>query len=175
MIASRVPVGRWPVLALSAPFIGAMAVTLTFVLAEWAGLRPFEDRRMSVAEAAAEGDAALMLRELYGGASPLDRYPVGTDVIVGPLVQQMTPLEAAAVRDQVDIIRRLEQWGVPIDAGERARLACMAQRAGAKQVAAALRRDGAAMFCEALTPSTLPLPPFPFPLPPDPFPLAPSP
>jgi len=131
---------RWGWLA-AAPVAAGLVVTLLFVAAESAGLRPFARAAMTPSEAAAAGEAHVLVRLLHEGASPLARYPVGTDIIEGPTPQVLTPLEAAAVRDQGAIVRLLEAR-VPIDHAERVRLVCLARQAGARDTAAALDRDG---------------------------------
>ncbi len=116
-----------PALVVSLPVVGAIAGTLLFVAGECAGLRPFAKRELTVAEAAAEGDAPAMMRQVYGGSSPLDRYAVQSDVLAGANGERFTPLEAAAMANRAAIIDVLERWGVPIDDAERARLACLAE------------------------------------------------
>ncbi|MEQ1912516.1 MAG: hypothetical protein ABMA15_27100 [Vicinamibacterales bacterium] len=134
-------------LTVSIPIVVGILLTLVFALAECAGLRPFARRPVSVAEAAALDDAPELLRQLHGGANPLARYLVGTDVIPGPVPQSLTPLEAATARDRPGIIGLIERWGVPIDDRERAHLLCVAEQAGATQAAEVLKRDGVTSSC----------------------------
>ena len=137
-----------PALIVSLPVVGAIAATLLFVGSECAGLRLFTKRPFTVAEAAADGDAPAMMRQIYGGASPLERYPVQSDVLSGSNGSLLTPLEAAVMANRPAIIDVLERWGVPIDDPERAHLVCLAETRRASDAISVLKGERTLPPCE---------------------------
>lgn len=128
----------WPVLL---PVVGGLVVTVLFVLAESAGIRPFSHAPMTPSEAAAAGEAHVLVRLLHEGARAEGRYPVGTDLIPGPAPRVLTPIEAAVIRDQGAVARLLE-GRMLIEPAERVRLICLARQSGARDTAQMLMRDG---------------------------------
>lgn len=150
--APDVRVDRWLRIAVAAPVLAGIALTTVVVLAEAAGFRPFAMRELSVSEAAAEDEAAMMMRLIYSGASPTARYEVGTDIISGPGPRLLTPLEAAVMRNRTEILGLLERR-VLIEPAERERLLCLAQKEHAAEAAKRLARDGVVPRCQTEAPA----------------------
>ncbi len=141
--------GPWPVaLPVALPVVIGLVVTLVFVLAESLGVRPLSHAPMTPSEAAAAGEAHVLVRLLHGGASPEARYTIGTDLIPGPAPRVLTPIEAAAIRDQGAVVRLLE-GRMLIEPAERVRLICLARQAGARDTAAMMLREGLEVSDEA--------------------------
>lgn len=132
----------------AAPAAAGIVAALLFVAAEGVGLHPFADPPLTLSEAAAVGEAPVLVRLLRGGASPLARYPVRRDIIGGAAPQLLTPLDAAVLRDQVGTVRLLEVRML-IDQAARVRLVCLARQAGARDTAAWLMREGLDVSPEA--------------------------
>ena len=137
-----------PASIVALPIVTGIAAVVLFVAAECAGFRPFASRPMTLAEAAAEGDTPAMMRQIYGGASPLARYPVQSDVLSGSDGSLLTPLEAAVMANRPGIIDVLEMWGLPIDGAERARLVCLAETRRATDAISALKGDRTLPPCD---------------------------
>lgn len=141
----------------AAPIVGATLLVAVYSGLELLGARVLADRPLNLAEAVMDDDPPAVMRQLYAGASAVDRYDIGADVLIVPH-GRMTPLEAATVKDRAPLLKLLLRQGVPLDAATRVHLLCLAGRANARDVAAVLAAPGVEPVCGEEADRVLPSP-----------------
>lgn len=151
MTARRLP------FVVAAPVVAATLLVAVYAGLESLGYHVLTDRPLNLAEAIVDDDPSSVMRQLYAGASAVDRYDVGADLLLVPH-GRMTPLEAAVVKDRAPLLQLLLRQGVPLDGTTRAHLLCLADRANARDVAAILARPGVGPVCGGEADQVLPLP-----------------
>ena len=119
---------------------------MAFIAAESAGLEPMSlGYPRNIAEAAALGSAADMMRFLNEGAEPVRVYPLRREVISGA-VRHASGLEAAIWSGQVELVQVLdERYPIPLE--ERHRMICLARELGAADIESYLH-GGRAVSCD---------------------------
>lgn len=140
-----------------APLVGATLLVAVFTGLEVMGWHVLTDRPLNLAEAVFDDDPPALMRQLYAGVSAVDRYDIGSDLLLAPH-GRMTPLEAATVRDHAPLFQLLLRQGVPLDGATRAHLLCLAGRANAREMTAVLAQPGVEPVCGAEADRVLPLP-----------------
>jgi hypothetical protein len=128
------------------PVLLATFLVAGYTAAELVGMRPLTDRPLNLAEAVADDDPPTVMRRLYAGDSPVAMYHVGADVL-GPPARWITPMEAAALANHGPLVTLLIRRGVPVNGHTRAHLLCLAERARAQEVIAALARSDLVPAC----------------------------
>lgn len=124
------------------PILAATAVLVGLAAGEHVESLGIGDRPRNVAEAAALGDAADVIRLIRAGQDPRRVYPVRASVISSS-VRSATGLEAAMWSREPAMIRLLDAQGFIDDPGVRRRLACLAADLDSRDVAAYLSRGDA--------------------------------
>jgi hypothetical protein len=135
----------WAALALSLPVVLAVGAVLGLAVADRAGFDLGSGSApRNVAEAAALGRAADVVRLLRDGTDPAAIHPVRAEII-GPSIRLVTVFEAAVWSGRVEMLRLLEREGVRINAPTRQELACLSVDLGQPAMTAYLvpanRRD----------------------------------
>ena len=131
-----------PIALCVTPLVLATAVMTATVLGEVTGRTPFSDGGpRNSAEAAAVGDAAVLLRLLRSGESPLRVHRLRPEIISSD-VQFATTLEAAVWSRRIEMIRLLDREGVIVGRETRGGLACLAADLDLPDVMAYLAPDG---------------------------------
>jgi len=133
-------------LVVAAPIAAATLLVAMYTGLEMLGFHVLTDRPLNLAEAVIDDDPPAVMRQLFAGVSPVERYDIGEDVFRPPH-GRMTPLEAAVVRDHASLLGLLLRQGVPLDRATRAHLLCLAGRTGAKDVLKVLEQPGVAAVC----------------------------
>ena len=130
-------------LALLLPLLMASGFLLWLAAAEQTGAAPLLlPRPANVAEAAATGSAADVLRFLRAGDDPRRVHPLRPDVISSAVLAATAP-EAAIWSRQLEMVQLLEREGA-IAASDRAPLACLAADVKADDIAEYLAPDRSA-------------------------------
>ena len=123
--------------------VGTIALAV-FSLLDAVGYTPFSDGPpLNVAEAAANGNAADVLRRLSLGEDLRRAQPVRPDVISSS-VRFATPLEAAVWSRQGALLRLLDAYGGIADTSTRHHLVCLALDIESDEAAEALGGPGQA-------------------------------
>jgi hypothetical protein len=136
MVRPELTAARTCALAIALPPIVVTAIATAMLLLAAAGDHPFwSEPRVTLADAAAAGDHALVLRMIRQGHDP-NR---GTG--------RHTPIEYALERSDTRLVRLLLAHGVVLDDKSRRDLACRAARQGGGEIYALLR-DGRPWTCE---------------------------
>ena len=128
------------------PIAAATLLVAVYSGLETMGCHVLTDRPLNLAEAVIDDDPPAVMRQLFAGVSPVERYDIGDDVFRPPH-GRMTPLEAAVVRDHASLMGLLLRQGVPLDRATRGHLLCLAGRTGAKDVLKVLEQPGVAAVC----------------------------
>jgi hypothetical protein len=125
-------------LAIALPPMVVTALVAAMLLIASAGRHPFwSERPVTLADAAAAGDHALVLRLIRQGHDP--NRPQG----------DRTPIEYAVQRSDARLVRLLLAHGVVLDDEARHDLACRAARQGGGEIYALLR-NGREWSCEGI-------------------------
>jgi hypothetical protein len=133
--------GRGIVLAVCGPVAVAGALLLFFVVSDVAGHTPFVyTAPRNMAEAAALGMAADVLRSLRGGGDPTAVQTVGPEIISSN-VTRVTTVEAAIWGRELALVRMLDREGA-IRGDDRRRLACVARAIRSTEIAEYLSPHG---------------------------------
>ena len=125
--------------ALAAPGVCLLAVIMAVLIAALAGVDPSaapED--LSLAEAAAVGDGAEVLRQIQAGADPSARVLVRRGFVSDPEFL-LTPLEAATAASHAEVVRLLVDSGAAIGPDNAAVLICLAEEQGSMEILSYLR------------------------------------
>ena len=123
--------------------LGTIALAV-FSALDAVGYTPFTDGPpLNVVEAAANGNAAEVLRRLSIGEDLRRAQPVRPDVISSS-VRFATPLEAAVWSRQGALLKLLDAYGGIADAGARRHLVCLALDIESEEAAEALGGAGEA-------------------------------
>lgn len=131
-----------PALAVLAPVALVAALAGAVVLGALVGWQPFwPDTRLTVAEAAYVGDVEATRTLLDQGAALDVPAEVGGDVTGGDELA-LTPLQASAVTDRVQVTELLVERGVPLQSETATAAACLAEEKGATTVLAFLADRG---------------------------------
>ena len=110
----------------SIPSLLASAVLVFLVTAEHVDAHVVGDRPQNVAEAAATGNAAEVVRMIRAGEDPGTVYPL-RDRIISPSVRKATALEAAMWARTLPMVRLLDDQGFIANPGDRHDLMCLAR------------------------------------------------
>ena len=104
---------------------GALIVLMVVAAA---GGRPFQPREpLTLAELAAVGDRAGIIRAVRLGTNPNDPSPVRAGML-GSRLDPTAPLEVAIIANQVDALRLLVELGAVVHSGNYGRLLCLARQ-----------------------------------------------
>jgi hypothetical protein len=134
--------GRGMVLALWGPLGAAALLLVFFIVSEVAGHTPFVyTPPRNMAEAAALGMAAEVLRSLRTGEDPTAVRTVGPEII-SPSITRVTTLESAVWSRELALVRLLDREGAIRD-DDRRHLACVARAIRAADLAEYLAPHGA--------------------------------
>jgi hypothetical protein len=109
----------------SIPPLLAIVVLMFLVAAEHVDARVVGDRPQNVAEAAATGNAAEVIRMIRAGEDPRRVYPLRARIVSSSL-RQATALEAAMWSRTLPMVRLLEDQGFIADPAVRHDLMCLA-------------------------------------------------
>lgn len=132
------PMRNWTALVLSMPIVLALAAVPTIALADRAGLGSWSAARpRNIAEAAAMGRPAGVVRFLLSGEAPTRVYEIRPEIIA-PTVRLVTAFEAAVWSGQLDILRLLDRESALPDAVARRSLACLSLDLDQPNLAASL-------------------------------------
>jgi hypothetical protein len=129
--------------AIAVPAVIATVGLVLLMLGARAGVEALGTRPRNVAEAAATGDAAEVLRMIQTGEDPTHVYPV-RDWVISSSVPYATGLEAAMWSRTLPMIRLLDDRGFIGDPQTRHHLACLAQDLVIPDIAAYLSKGDAA-------------------------------
>ena len=88
-------------------------------------------REVTLSEAVALRDRGESLWQLLLGADPNKSYEVANYLREGERVR-LTPLEAAVITREVDVVDTLVDWGAIIDESNRPTLTCLARAVNAQ-------------------------------------------
>jgi hypothetical protein len=137
----RVRIGAGLGLMIAAPVWAALALVLWSVASDAQGRTPFVYQTpRNVAEAAAMGTAAGVLRFLRTGADPALIEPVRPEII-SSAVTHVTALEASIWSRDIALVRALDRE-TPIDGDARQYLACLGTALGTRDLVTYLAPDG---------------------------------
>lgn len=130
----------------AAPVWLAASGLMLFSLLDMTGRMPFSDGPLrNVAEAAADGNAAEVVRRLNAGADLRQAMPVRAELISSS-VRYAAALEAAVWSRQGALVRLLDRLGAVGHGATRRHLVCLALDIGAEEVSSVLD-PGGAMSC----------------------------
>ncbi|MEQ1897389.1 MAG: hypothetical protein ABL971_08390 [Vicinamibacterales bacterium] len=133
---------------LAVPIVTAVVVILVVIVFDRTGLGWWShDAPRNIAEAAAMGRAAEVVRFLRFGDDPTRILPVRPQIAF-PSTTYLTAFEGAVWSRSVQLLRLLEEEGLPLDDAMRGRLACLAVDLERANVAAYLAPAGE-IRCEA--------------------------
>jgi hypothetical protein len=149
-MSDAAPSRLWLLLALAGPGLVLLtAAAVTLAAAALGVAEPFAaPADLTLAEAAAIGDDADVLRQIRAGADP-DAPAIVRRGMVSDTEFLLTPLEAATANAHAETIDLLVRSGAALDHDTARVLICLAQDKGEADIAALLTRHvpGAAPVC----------------------------
>ncbi len=147
VLARLTPSPRLPLLA-AAPLIGVVMIWAALLAASAASgehpLWPLQPRNL--AEAAAFEDGAAVMRRVSAGED-LNRPGEVRGRVILPEAATLTPIEAAAITGQVEMVQLLIELGATPDDASWQRAFCMADDEGVRDLLATRRPSGARDEC----------------------------